>query len=176
MTAALAWTRSRPLGGLLAAALAACALARYGLSAAGLIAAFTCAVLVVLSVIDIESHRLPNRIVLPSAALVLSARLVSAPEHWEAWLGAGLGAFACFFVLALVFRGGLGMGDVKLVLLLGVALGGAVVPALLVGTLAGGLAGLVLLALDGRQARRRAIPYGPFLSFGAIAVLLLLAP
>ena len=69
---------------------------RYGLGAAGLIAAFTCAVLVVLSVIDIESHRLPNRIVLPSAALVLSARLVSAPEHWEAWLGAGLGAFACF--------------------------------------------------------------------------------
>jgi leader peptidase (prepilin peptidase)/N-methyltransferase len=176
MTEALAWSRARPLGSLLAGALAAAALARYGLSAAGLIAAFTSGVLVVLSVIDFESHRLPNRIVLPAAAVVLVARLASAPEHWQAWLGAGLGAFAFFLVFALIYPAGLGMGDVKLALLLGFALGSAILPALLVGTLAGGAAGIILLAKNGAEARRRAIPFGPCLAFGAIAILLLSAP
>jgi leader peptidase (prepilin peptidase) / N-methyltransferase len=176
MTQTLAWTRARPLGSLLAAAIALAALGRYGLSAAGLIAAFTCGVLVVLSVIDIESHRLPNRIVLPSAAIVLVARLASEPEHWQAWLFAGLGAFALFLVFALIYPAGLGMGDVKLALLLGFALGGAVMPALLVGTLAGAAAGVVLLVRHGAKARRRALPFGPFLAFGAIAILLISAP
>ena len=176
MTEALAWTRARPLGSLLATALTAAALARYGLGAAGLVAAFTTGVLVVLSVIDIESHRLPNRIVIPAAAIVLAARLVTAPEHWQAWLGAGLGAFALFLAFALIYPAGLGMGDVKLALLLGFALGGAVLPALLVGTLAGGAAGIVLLAREGARARRRVLPFGPFLAFGAIAILLLSAP
>jgi len=176
VTEAIAWTRARPHGSLLAAALAAAALIRYGFSADGLVAAFTCGVLVVLSVIDIESHRLPNKIVLPSAAIVLVARLASAPEHWQAWLGAGLGAFAFFLVFALLYPVGLGMGDVKLALLIGFALGSAVLPALLVGTLAGGAAGLILLAKNGSAARRRPIPFGPFLAFGAITILLLSAP
>lgn len=176
MTVALAWTRARPSGAFFAATLAAAVLARYGLGAPGVIAAFTTAVLVVLSVIDFDSHRLPNRIVLPSAALVLAARLASAPEHWKAWIGASLGAFACFLVLALVYPAGLGMGDVKLALLLGAALGGAVLPGLLVGTLAAGVAGLVVLARQGLGARRRAMPFGPFLAFGAITILLLMAP
>jgi leader peptidase (prepilin peptidase)/N-methyltransferase len=176
LTAALGWVRVRPLGAFFAAALTAAVLTRYGLGIAGLIAAFTTAVLVVLSVIDFNSHRLPNRIVLPSAALVLAARLASAPEHWKAWLGASLGAFACFLVLALIYPAGLGMGDVKLALLLGAALGGAVLPALLVGTLAAGVAGLVVLARQGVGARRQALPFGPFLAFGAITILLLMTP
>ena len=176
MTAALAWSRARPFGSVLAGAIAAAALARYGLSAAGLIAAYTCGVLVVLSVIDMESHRLPNKIVLPSAAVVLVARLASAPEHWYVWLGAGLAAFAFFLVFALIYPAGLGMGDVKLALLLGFALGAAVLPALVVGTLAGAAAAIVLLVRNGAEARRRAIPFGPFLAFGAIAILLLSTP
>jgi leader peptidase (prepilin peptidase)/N-methyltransferase len=176
VTAVLAWTRTRPFGAFFAVALATAVLIRYGLGPEGLIAAFTTAVLVVLSVIDFDSHRLPNRIVLPSATLVLVARLASAPEHWKAWIGASLGAFACFLVLALICPAGLGMGDVKLALLLGAALGGAVLPALLVGTLAAGVAGLVVLAREGLGARRRALPFGPFLGFGAITILLLQAP
>lgn len=176
MTAAAAWARTRPLGSIFALALAGVVLVRYGFTAAGAIAAFTTGVLVVLSLIDTESHRLPNRIVLPAAALVLVARLVSAPDHWAAWLGAALGVTAFLFAFALAFPGGLGMGDVKLALLLGAALGGAIVPALLLGTLAGAAAGVVLLARQGRQARRRAIPFGPFLAFGTIATLLVLAP
>jgi leader peptidase (prepilin peptidase) / N-methyltransferase len=176
VTAALTWTRARPLGACFAAVLAGAVLARYGLGAAGLIAAITTAVLVVLSLIDAESHRLPNRIVLPSTALVLAARLATEPEHWQAWLGASLGVFACFLVVALIVPTGLGMGDVKLMLLLGAALGAAVLPALLLGVLAGAVAGVVVLVREGRGARRKAIPYGPFLAFGAIAMLLLLAP
>jgi leader peptidase (prepilin peptidase) / N-methyltransferase len=176
VTAALAWTRARPFGAFFAAALGAAVLARYGLGAPGLIGAFTAAVLIVLSVIDLDSRRLPNRIVLPSAGLVLAARLANTPEQWKAWIGASLGAFACFLVLALIYPAGLGMGDVKLALLLGAALGGAVLPALLVGTLAAGVAGVVVLARQGLGARRRALPFGPFLAFGAITILLLMTP
>jgi leader peptidase (prepilin peptidase)/N-methyltransferase len=176
LSAALTWARTRPLGSVFAAVIAAAVLARYGTGSAGLIAAVTCAVLVVLSVIDVETRRLPNVIVLPTAAFVLVARLLTDPEHWVTWIGAGLGAFACFFLLALVNPAGLGMGDVKLVLLLGFALGAAVLPALVLGTFAAALAGAVLLAREGREARGRTIPYGPFLAFGAVAVTLLLTP
>jgi leader peptidase (prepilin peptidase)/N-methyltransferase len=171
-----AWVRDRTLGVLSAAALAAAVLVRYHFTAAGLIAASTTAVLVVLSLIDIESRRLPNNIVLPTAALVLAARLATAPGHWGAWLGASIGAAALLFVLAVVYPAGLGMGDVKLALLLGAALGGAVLPALFLGTLAGAAAAVVVLGRRGLQARRTTMPYGPFLAFGAIATILLLAP
>jgi leader peptidase (prepilin peptidase)/N-methyltransferase len=176
VTAAVAWARGRPLGSFFAAAVALAAIARYGAGLDSLIAAFTCAVLVVLSVIDVESRRLPNNIVLPSAALVLAARLLTAPEDWATWLGAGLGAFACFLVLALVYPAGLGLGDVKLALLLGFALGSAVVPGLMIGTLAAALAGIALLVREGRDARRRTIPFGPFLAFGTIVAILLYTP
>lgn len=176
MTVTVTWTRSRPLGACFAALLAGAVLARYGLGAAGLIAAGTTAVLVVLSLIDAESHRLPNRIVLPSAAFVLAARLVTEPAHWQAWLGASLAAFACFLVLALIVPAAIGMGDVKLMLLLGAALGAAVLPALVLGVLAGGIGAVFVLIREGRGAHRKAIPYGPFLAFGAIALMLLHAP
>jgi leader peptidase (prepilin peptidase) / N-methyltransferase len=173
---AATWTRSHPLGSLFAAALATTLLARYGFTAAGQIAALASVVLVVLSLIDIESRRLPNRIVLPAAAFVLVARLVTAPEHSAAWIGASLGAAGFLLAFALAFPGGLGMGDVKLALLLGALLGSAVVPAALLGTLAGAAAAAVLLVRDGRRALGRTMPFGPFLAFGAIASLLLFAP
>lgn len=171
-----AWTRSHPLGVLCAAALATTVLVRYGFTAPGQIVALACGVLVVLSLIDLESRRLPNRIVLPAAALVLAARVATAPQHSLAWIGAALGAAGFLLMFALVVPAGLGMGDVKLALLLGAMLGSAVVPAALLGTLAGAAAAVVLLARDGRPALRRTIPYGPFLAFGAIATVLVLAP
>ena len=176
MTAAVAWTRERSLGSLFAAAISVVVFARYGFSGAGLVAAFTCATLVVLSVIDVESRRLPDRIVLPAALIVLLAHLALAPDRWASWVGAALGTAAFLFVLALVYPAGLGGGDVKLALLLGAALGGAILPALLLGTLAGAVAAVVLLVRHGARARRMAMPFGPFLAFGAIATLLLLAP
>ena len=176
LSSPVGWTRAHPLGSLLAVAVAALVLVRYGPGAGGLIAGSACGVLVVLALVDLESRRLPNRIVLPAAALVLAARVATAPGDWTAWLGAALGAAALLLAFALVFPGGLGLGDVKLTLLLGAMLGGAIVPALLLGTLAGAAAASALLVRDGRSALRRSIPYGPFLAFGAIATALLLAP
>ena len=80
------------------------------------------------------------------------------------------------FLFGPSYPAGLGMGDVKLALLLGAALGSAGLAGLLLGTFAAGLAGVVVLAREGRAARRRAIPYGPFLAFGAIAAFLALTP
>jgi leader peptidase (prepilin peptidase)/N-methyltransferase len=170
------WTRAHPVGSVLAVAIAALVLLRYGLGAAGVIASFASGLLVVLALIDVESRRLPNRIVLPAAAVVLAARLATAPAHWTSWIGAALGAAALLLAFALAFPGGLGLGDVKLMLLLGALLGGAIVPALLLGTLAGAAAATALVVHHGRSALRRTIPYGPFLAFGAIATALLLAP
>jgi leader peptidase (prepilin peptidase) / N-methyltransferase len=176
MRASVAWARAHPLGSLLAFGIAALVFARYGFSAGGLIAGPVSGLLVVLSLIDIESRRLPNAIVLPAAAVVLAARLATAPDHWRAWLGAALGAAALLLACALASSGGFGLGDVKLTLLLGATLGGAVLPALLLGTVSGAAAASVLLARRGRPALRTTIPYGPFLAFGAIATALLLAP
>jgi leader peptidase (prepilin peptidase)/N-methyltransferase len=173
---ALAWSRARPVGSALGAALTVAAVARYGFSGAGLVAAFTCATLVVLSLTDIESRRLPNTIVLPAALIVLSAHVAIAPDRWASWVGAALGASAFLFVFALAYPAGLGMGDVKLMLLLGAALGSAILPALLLGTLAGAAAAVALIVRHGAQARRMTMPFGPFLAFGAVATILLLAP
>jgi leader peptidase (prepilin peptidase)/N-methyltransferase len=156
----------------LATLLAFAAIGQAGFGARGLLNAFACAVLVVLAAIDIDRHLLPNRIVLPAAAIVLGGQLLFFPEHALTSTGAALGAAGLFAAARLVYPAGLGMGDVKLALLLGALLGTAVLPALTLGTFAAGVFGLVLLARRGAAARKTAIPFGPFLGFGAIVVLL----
>ena len=156
-----------------AAALVTCVVAEFGLSARGFIGAFFVSVLVVLSVVDLETRRLPNRIVLPSTLAVLAAQLVFYPERAPEWLLASLGAALFFFIPQLVYPVGVGMGDVKLALLLGAALGKAVILALLLGALASFPVALVIVARRGIAARKTAIPFGPFLAAGAIAALFL---
>ena len=167
-------SRSRAAVAALATVLAAACLLRSGGPAAGLIAAFACAVLVALAYVDAISHRLPNRIVLPAAAVVLAARLSTDPAHWRIWLGASLGAGGAFLVVALVFPAALGMGDAKLSFLLGAALGAGTLPAVLLGTAAAGLVGVLLVGRFGRAALTRPLPLGPFLAAGAIVLLLAL--
>jgi leader peptidase (prepilin peptidase)/N-methyltransferase len=176
IASAVTWIHARPLGSPFGAVLALVVLARYGFGAAGVVAAFTCATLVVLSLIDAESRRLPNGIVLPAAGIVLLAHIAIAPDRWAAWVGAAIGAAGFLLLFALAYPAGLGMGDVKLALLLGAALGSAVFPALLLGTLAGAAAAVALLVRHGSRARRMTFPFGPFLAFGAICTMLLIAP
>jgi leader peptidase (prepilin peptidase) / N-methyltransferase len=146
--------------------------ARFGLSAEAFIAAFVAAVLTVLSAVDIDRHLLPNRIVLPSAALVLAANLVFFSDRWLEWILSAAGAALLFGIALVVYPAGLGMGDVKLALLLGAALGLDVVPAMAIGSLAAALWGVVLLIRHGAAARKQAMPLGPFLALGAVLVLL----
>ncbi len=147
---------------------------RYGVRAETPVVIFVISVLVVISRVDLERRIIPNRIVLPAWIAVLLAHLAIHPAHWLEFLVASFGAGLFFLVVALVYPAGLGMGDVKLALLIGAALGWAVVGALLLGTLSAGVFGAILLFKEGSSARKRAIPLGPFLAAGAIVVLLFL--
>jgi leader peptidase (prepilin peptidase)/N-methyltransferase len=143
----------------------------FGLTAEAFVASFFCAVLVVLSAIDFERHILPDKIVLPSAAAVFLAQLVLYPERWLEWVLAPLGAALFLFLALLAYPKGMGMGDVKLCLLLGAMLGKLVVVALMIGMLSALVPALVLVARHGSAARKMAIPFGPFLAFGAVIAL-----
>jgi leader peptidase (prepilin peptidase) / N-methyltransferase len=159
--------------GVVAGCLVVASFAHFGLGARGLVSAFFLAVLVILARIDLERRILPDRIVLPAAAAVLVAQLVLFPDRALEWILAPLAAFAILFVPLLVRPNGIGFGDVKLMLLLGAALGFAVLDALLIGFLLVVPVALFLLFRDGATARTRAIPLGPFLVGGAVLALFL---
>jgi leader peptidase (prepilin peptidase)/N-methyltransferase len=130
------------------------------------------AVLIVLAVVDYRTRRLPNVIVLPAAAFVLAAQVLLDPGRALEYVAAAAGASLFLLVPALVKPEGMGMGDVKLALLLGAALGRSVVAALVIGLVAAGLVGAAILARSGWGARTTTIPLGPFLALGGIAALL----
>ena len=148
------------------------ALLRYGFDADTVVSVAVIIVLCVLSRYDLEQRRIPDRIVLPAWLAVLVANIALHPSRWYEWVLASLGAAAFFFLFVLIRRGALGMGDVKLALLIGAALGEDVVTALIVGTLASAAVALMIIAREGRAGAKRTIPLGPFLAAGAIAVIL----
>jgi leader peptidase (prepilin peptidase) / N-methyltransferase len=128
--------------------------------------------LVALAKIDLERRLLPNRIVYPLAAWGLAATAFSDPHDLPEHLAAGAGAFAVLLLVALIHPPGLGMGDVKLAGAMGLWLGPAVVPALLVAFLAGSLAGLVMVLKAGAAARKATLPFGVFLALGGLVGVL----
>ena len=144
---------------------------RFGLSGEALVAAFFVAVLVALSAIDAERRILPDRIVLPSWAIVLAAQVALSPDRALEWIGASLAASLFLFAALVAHPAGMGMGDVKLALLLGAALGWNVAVGMMLGMLFAMGAAAVLVARHGTKARKMAIPFGPFLALGAIVAL-----
>jgi len=148
--------------------LAGCVLA-FGLTAKAAIAAFFCAVLVAVSAIDLEHRIIPNRIVLPATVVVLVAN--SARDLSPEWALAGLAGSGFLFAAAVAYPAGMGMGDVKLALLMGAALGRTVSVALMVGMLAALVPSVVLLVRHGSKARKMGVPFGPFLAIGSVAAL-----
>ena len=153
----------------LTAVLAVACVAAFGLTAEAALAFGFCAVLVTLSVIDLRERIVPNRIVLPAAAVVLVAHTALEPS--PEWALGALGASGFLFVAALAYPKGMGMGDVKLALLLGAMLGAPVAVALFLGFLASLAPAIVLLARHGSAARKMAVPLAPFLSLGAVVAL-----
>jgi len=129
-----------------------------------LVAVAFLAVLAVLSVIDLEQRRVPNRIVLPAAAVALAAIAVLEPGNLVEAAAAGVVAFLFFLIPALVMPRAVGMGDAKLALLIGFVLGWDILPAFFVMSIAGGVAGLVMI-LSGRRGSY--LPFVPFLAVGA---------
>jgi len=153
---------------LTAVLIAGCVLA-FGLSAEAAVAAFFCAVLVAVSAIDLEHRIIPNRIVLPATVIVLIAN--TARELSPQWAIGAVGASGFLLAAALVYPAGMGMGDVKLALLMGAALGKTVPVALMAGMLAAMIPGIVLFARHGKKARKMGIPFGPFLALGSVVAL-----
>lgn len=126
------------------------------------------ALLVAVAAIDLEHRIIPNRLVGPAAAWALLAWAVVEPSFLSEAAAAGAGAFAFLLLAALAHPAGMGMGDVKLAGAMGLYLGLSVVPALLVAFLAGSVVGLAILAREGRDARKKGVPFGPFLALGGI--------
>lgn len=125
-----------------------------------------------LTLIDLTHRVLPNSITLPGCglAIALGTALDAAGEPTR--LIAGAGAGGALLLAALAYPGGMGMGDVKLAAMIGLFLGKAVIPAVLIALIAGVLVGAVLIARKGvAKGRKTAIPFGPFLALGAVAGL-----
>jgi len=134
----------------------------------GLVGAVLCPALVLLGAIDFKHHLLPNDIVLPAALLIGLIVAVSDPGDFLAHLAAGTALGLFFFAFALIFAGSLGLGDAKVGFLLGLALGSRTLTAVMVALIGLLLAALWILATQGLSARKKAIPFGPFLALGGI--------
>ncbi|WP_377010183.1 prepilin peptidase [Cryobacterium melibiosiphilum] len=125
--------------------------------------------------IDIDTHTLPNVIVLPAyivggVLLAASALALGEPQRLLGALIGGAALFALYLLLALIYPGGMGLGDVKLAGVLGLYLGWLGWGELFVGAfgafLLGGLFGVILLAFR-KAGRKSSIPFGPWMLAGA---------
>jgi leader peptidase (prepilin peptidase) / N-methyltransferase len=141
----------------------------FGLSGRMVVASFFCAVLVAVTATDLTHRIIPNRIVVPAAAVILVAQTALEPS--PQWTLGALGASAFLFAAVLAYPAGMGMGDVKLALVMGAALGKTVPVALMIGMLAALVPAVILLARHGQAARKMGIPFGPFLALGSVVAL-----
>ncbi len=154
---------------LATAGLVAACVVVFGLTGIAVLSAFFCTVLVAITSTDLTHRIVPNRIVIPAAAIVLIAHTALDPS--PAWAVGALGASGFLFVAALAYPAGMGMGDVKLALLLGAMLGKLVAVGLMLGMLFALVPSVVLLARHGSAARKMGIPFAPFLALGAVVAL-----
>lgn len=151
--------------------LAAGSIVAFGATWKGLAVAIMAVALVPVVVIDIQHKLIPDIVVLPAAALALVAMILDDPSKWWVPVAGALGGAAFLLLLRLIKPKGMGLGDVKLALLLGAVLGASVIPAMFIAFLVGSILGVVLMARQGAGARKLTIPFGPYLALGAIAAL-----
>lgn len=172
-TGLLFFVVSLPLAAQLAAVQPTTAMIASGLTLVAYL--YLAAISVALAFIDIEHHRLPDRIVLPSyavgALLLGGAAIVEGDFGALARAGIGLAAmFLGYFALSLIWKGGMGFGDVKLAGVLGLYLGftgwGSLAVGALIAFFLGGIYGGVLILLR-KQDRKSGIPFGPWMLLGA---------
>lgn len=164
-----------PAGEAVTAALFAAVAVMDGLSWLLVPHLFFVSALIVVSQVDLEKKIIPDIVILPVAALGLPLMIVLGSGPWWEWPVAGLGAAGFLFLISEVYYRirhveGMGFGDVKLALCMGVYLGPAVVPALFLGFIGGAAVGVILIG-GRRGGGKTAIPFGPFLAAGAILAL-----
>ncbi len=130
------------------------------------------AMLAVITLTDLEHRTIPNKALIAGAILCLLIAAPTDPAGLPERAIAAAGAGALFFLVALAYPRGMGLGDVKLAATMGLFLGRAVAPAILAALFAGSAVGLWLILRQGAAARKMAIPFGPFLALGGVVGLL----
>ena len=131
------------------------------------------AFLVPIALIDLDHKIIPNRLTLPAAVLAVVLGTALDPGGEVERLIAGAAAGLVLGLPALLKPSGMGMGDAKLVAVLGLYLGAAVAPAFLVAFVLGTVVGIAIIARKGMsQGRKTAVPFGPFLALGALVGIL----
>ena len=129
------------------------------------------ATLATITLTDLEHRVIPNKVLIVAALVAVGLLVAGDRDALAEHAIAAAIAFAVMFLIAIVYPRGMGMGDVKLAGVMGLYLGKAVAPALLIGFAAGALFGLALIASRGAEARKQTVPFGPFLALGAVVAL-----
>lgn len=124
--------------------------------------------LVPIAFIDLDHRIIPNKLTALGAVMALALVAIFQPDDLVEHLIAAAAAGGFLLVAAIVYPAGMGMGDVKLAAVMGLFLGRAVGPAMLVALVAGSLVGVVVIRRHGRKA---GVPFGPFLALGGVAGL-----
>jgi leader peptidase (prepilin peptidase) / N-methyltransferase len=132
---------------------------------------FTTALLAV-TLTDLERRIIPNKILLVAALTGLAIVAVGDPGSLPERAAAAAAAGGLLFAAALAYPRGMGLGDVKLAAVMGLFLGRSVAPAIFVALVAGSVVGLAMIVRHGGAARKRAIPFGPFLALGGVVGML----
>lgn len=141
---------------------------RFGLTGYALLGAVLTPVLILLAAIDAKHLLLPNVIVGPTILAVGVIVAVSTPGSFLGHLAVAAAAGGFFFAFSAFFPGALGMGDAKLVFLLGLALGSKALGALILSFMGLLVAALYVVFKRGAAARKETIPFGPFLALGGL--------
>jgi prepilin signal peptidase PulO-like enzyme (type II secretory pathway) len=167
-TGAWAWI----VGGAMVASIVA-SFAIFGFSGRALLGAVFAPTLVLLTAIDARHRLLPNEIVVAAIVAVGVILAASDPGSFLSHLAVAAAAGGFFFAFSAFFPGALGMGDAKLVFLIGLALGGQTLGAIFVAFAGLLVAALVVIAKRGPAARKETIPFGPFLALGGLVAFFL---
>jgi leader peptidase (prepilin peptidase) / N-methyltransferase len=130
------------------------------------------AVLAIVTLTDLEQRIIPNKVLIVGAVLCVAIAAPTDPSGLPERVIAAAAAGGVFFLVVLAYPAGMGLGDVKLAATMGLFLGRAVAPALLAALLAASLVGIALIVRRGAEARKMAIPFGPFLALGGVIGLL----
>jgi leader peptidase (prepilin peptidase) / N-methyltransferase len=130
------------------------------------------ALLAAVTLTDVERRVIPNAILFTGALIGVAIVAATDPASLgeRAISAAAAGGF--LLAVALAYPRGMGIGDVKLAALMGLYLGSAVAPAMLIGIATGAVVGVALILSRGPGARKQAVPFGPFLALGGVVALL----
>jgi leader peptidase (prepilin peptidase) / N-methyltransferase len=157
---------------LATAALLALVVITHGADRDAWLALVLAALLVPITLIDLDHRVIPNKLTGPGSVAALAILALTAPGDLSEHVIAAVCAGGFLLVAALAYPSGMGMGDVKLAAMMGLFLGRAVVPAMVVALFAGSLAGLIVMRRKGfAEGRKTGIPFGPFLALGALVGL-----